>query len=373
MTWLRLDAQLFSNPDFQDLLDIGIEVGMLWIFLLCRAKEKDDGGFLASNNVTARNVMRVMQLRETFDVESALSEMVQLNLIDRVDDGYQICNWNKYQQDRSNAERQRKHREKKKGSNGVTGVTLRNGCNGIPYGTGQYGTGEQQTNIVESSNDKTKSNRQDNEVQDDTLRTDTGPGEFEHMKGKSRELADCIRKYFPDYDAVSLIKTVQALRPVVDRIDGNWSVLVERCARRWTSEYYKGDRDQLRMSLCTWFENKADGKFEEREKGQQNQPKQTPIDEINKRIIEDQTIDPSEFVDILNAALEDGPEWPSRTAQFVSDLERIGRIERTRTGKLDCPDWITPTTPSELIKKRAARIEPDEIKALKERMGVTHL
>lgn len=134
MIWLRLEAGLFSSPDFQDLLDrIGPTGGLLWIYILCRAKERGEGGYVTDKDVSSRHMMRVLRIIDRIDYDIVLEPMLKHGLIERVEGGYQICNWFKYQQDRTNAERQRRFREKQK-SNAVTdktGVTLRNGCNDI--------------------------------------------------------------------------------------------------------------------------------------------------------------------------------------------------------------------------------------------------
>jgi hypothetical protein len=84
--------------------------------------------------------------------------------------------------------------------------------------------------------------------------------EFDSLSGLIEKIAKEIRKYFPDYDSISIISTSQALRPLAEKIE-NWENLIERAARRWSGHIMWGGRDRLRAYLVNWFENEVSGAF----------------------------------------------------------------------------------------------------------------
>jgi hypothetical protein len=93
--------------------------------------------------------------------------------------------------------------------------------------------------------------------------------EFDSLSGLIEKIAKEIRKYFPDYDSISIISTSQALRPLAEKIE-NWENLIERVARRWSGHIMWGGRDRLRANLVTWFENEINGTFKPTKENESN-------------------------------------------------------------------------------------------------------
>jgi hypothetical protein len=91
---------------------------------------------------------------------------------------------------------------------------------------------------------------------------EAGLSEFEHMSGRTKDIAVCLRAHWSDYGSIALIDTARVLAQLAEKMKKEeWVDLIERCARRFSGNIEWGGKDKLRASLVNWFENEKRGTF----------------------------------------------------------------------------------------------------------------
>lgn len=133
--WLRLDAAFFQSPK---LVRAGWNAKIVMLALLTMCKQHDGDGYVTLDDVTAEVISHHLGVTlRVEDVDEGVARLQEVGVLSISEDDanhFYITNWNKYQGDPSNAERQARWRKRQKTKKPVT---LRN----VSNGDGTYGTG----------------------------------------------------------------------------------------------------------------------------------------------------------------------------------------------------------------------------------------
>lgn len=123
--WIKLDVSIFDDDKIKEIrsMENGDSIALLWIFLLCLAGKKNDGGYLYltpeipyTDEMISRNSNMPLDI-----VKEGLEKFEELELIEIIDDITRLSNWSKWQAvdglekiKEQNRERKAKERARKK-------------------------------------------------------------------------------------------------------------------------------------------------------------------------------------------------------------------------------------------------------------------
>lgn len=154
MPWLRLESHFGDDKAFQSMSEISIEARLFWPQLLALAKQQPDQGIFAIGDTTTAGCVlylaRLPWTEERMNMLLAHYQRYGLILID--EKTVTVTNWEKYNPDPTNPQRQAAWRERKKASAeakkkalATTLVTVSNGYVTGVTGSNGDGTGRDMT------------------------------------------------------------------------------------------------------------------------------------------------------------------------------------------------------------------------------------
>jgi hypothetical protein len=149
--WCRIDVRGFSHPAIRR---SGRFAWQAFDALIRIAKERADGGFVPDDRADGFELGYWTALPDfEAELEQARDRLVTNGLIERVDGGFQIVSWSKYQEDPGRYERVKKHRAKRSETDETdeTGCNVSNRFTPIETAettTGQDRTGQDTTGII---------------------------------------------------------------------------------------------------------------------------------------------------------------------------------------------------------------------------------
>ena len=137
-TWIRLDIDLDAHPDMIAAGDYALDV---FVAVLRMAKQYGEAGAVHAKYVSARYLARRMlwPASRAKDITTALMGLLDVGLLIKTAEGFEVPGWRRFQQDKSGAERSRRYRERKRN------VSERDATAVTPYGTGQDPTQPNET------------------------------------------------------------------------------------------------------------------------------------------------------------------------------------------------------------------------------------
>jgi len=161
-TWIRLDIDLDAHPDIIAAGDYALDT---FVAVLRMCKQYGEAGHVEGKYTTPRYLARRMLWppSRAKDITRALMGLLDVGLITKTDDGFEVPGWRRFQQDRTGAERSRRYRERKRN------VSQRDATPVTAYQTGQDQT---EPNITERDLDQSPTG-------DGLTDAETGQGEQE--------------------------------------------------------------------------------------------------------------------------------------------------------------------------------------------------